>query len=270
MSAKAIYYYYFRKARVEAGLPVREPQPPGLHANELRSRRAEQFNLQLPSPISLPSGEVFQNLQLNVGQVNNAFAAYLKTNPHYNASFISAWDPYVNPNGDIPNAESHAKLKSYLIAKKLLHMEAYASGVNHLGWYAGQRPCFVIFNISKFRSDQIADLFFQNTYARVPNPMGYLKLEVRQPIHNPYAALKDLWLSSLKEEAYEVARNLPVELMSAIMSSPLQEELHWLLPHRRNLNDPWPLTNPSGDQKAVGTEWDRLARLHKAMHWEVI
>ena len=45
MSAKGIYYHFVRKARVEKGLPVVTPRPPGLHANEVRSRRGEQFIL---------------------------------------------------------------------------------------------------------------------------------------------------------------------------------------------------------------------------------
>ena len=269
MSAKAIFHYFFRKARVEKGLPVREPNLPGLHVNELRSRRAEQLMLQLPSPVNLTNGCTLSNFTLTVGGINNTFANYMKTTPHYNASFISAWDPYVNSNGDIPNEENHKRLKNYLETQQLLHFEAVATGVNQLGWYKGQRPCFVIFNIPKFRSDSIADEFHQNTYVRVPNPMGWANLELRQPVHKPYLALKNLWLSSLKGAAYEAAVKLSSESLTQIMAAPSDEELHWLLPHTRDLNKPWPLTNPSGEQRTIGTEWDRLSRLHKAINLEV-
>jgi len=269
MSAKAIFYHYFRKARVEKGLPVREPSPPGLHVNELRSRRKEQIKLQLPSTADLTCTGQLSHFNLTVGQINNAFSGYMKTESHYNASFISAWDPYLNSNGDIPNEENHSKLKNYLKSKYLLHFEAVATGVDHLGWYGGERPCFVIFNIPKYFSDRIADEFHQNTYVRVPNPMGFARLEVRQAVHKPYRALKDLWLSSLKGEAHEAALKLSPEILLQIMAAPEVEELHWLLPHRRDLNKLWPLTDPTGEKRAVGTEWDRLARIHKAITLEV-
>ena len=41
--AKQIYYHHFRKARVEKGLPVIVPRPPGMHANELLKKRSERY-----------------------------------------------------------------------------------------------------------------------------------------------------------------------------------------------------------------------------------
>lgn len=270
MSAKGIYYHFVRKARVEKGLPVVTPRPPGLHANEMRSRRGEQFILKLPPSTGGYEGANLSQFTLSIGQINHAFASYLKNVPHYNASLISAWDPYANPLGDVPNHLNHERLASYLRDCKCLHFEAMTTGVDHLGWYEGRRPCFVIFNISKSRADQIADDFYQNAYVRISNPLGFVKLELRQPIHRPYPALKDLWLNALQGEAHEAARALSADAQAQVMALPENEVLHWLLPHRRDLNQPWPIASPDGDQRAPGTEWDRLARLHKAINWEPI
>jgi hypothetical protein len=268
MSGKQIYYHFFRKARVELGLPVTVPRPPGLHANEVRKRRGEQFILKLPSSLDRDQSSPLNHFTLSIGQINQSFSNYLKTGKHYNASLISAWDPFANPHGDIPNKVNHERLRDYLNEHKLLHFEAVATGVDHVGWYDGKRPCFVIFNISKTKADQIADAFFQNTYVRVSNPMGFVKLELRQPIHPPYINLKDMWLGSLKGKAHEAAKALSSEAQAQVMALPESEELHWLLPHCRDLHKPWPIESPSGHQHSPGTEWDRLTQLHKAINWE--
>ena len=270
MSAKRIYYHLFRKARVEKGLPVRIPRPPGLHANEIRSRRGEKYVVKLFQPISSSVGGNWNVYQLNAGEINQPFSNYMKAESLHNACFISAWDPYENPYGDIPNEVNQNRLKEYLKEESLIHVEANTTGVNHLSWYSGERPCFVIFNISKNRSDHIADLFYQNTYVRIPNPLGYLKLEIRQSIHKPYETLKCLWLNSLKGMTNESARKLSLDSMAQIMAAPEKEELHWLLPELRDLNQPWPMTTPTGDHKGLGTEWERLSKLHKAATWEFL
>ncbi|NBW81538.1 hypothetical protein EBR21_07270, partial [bacterium] len=106
------------------------------------------------------------------------------------------------------------------------------------------------------------------TYVRVPNPLGYLNLEIRHSVQKPYLDLKSYWLGTLKGMANEAASRLPLQSMAEIMSAPQREELHWLLPELRDLNQPWPLVTPNGDLKGVGTEWDRLSKLHKAAGWE--
>ncbi len=268
MSAKGIYYHFFRKKRAELGLPVIVPRPPGLSGLEIRKRREEQFVVQLFKPIEAQTGGNWNIYQLNIGTINQTFANYMKAERLRSACFISAWDPYENPHGDIPNQVNQKRLKDFLVAEGLLHVEAKATGVDHLGWYLGERPCFVIFNISKAQSDEIADLFYQNTYVRVPNPLGYLILEIRHPVQKPYLDLKSYWLGTLKGMANEAASMLPLQRMAEIMSAPQREELHWLLPELRDLNQPWPLVTPNGDLKGVGTEWDRLSKLHKAADWE--
>ena len=268
MSAKGMYYHFFRKDRAAKGLPIIVPRPPGPRAFEIRSKRKEQYLVKLFKPVESSTGGNWNVYQLKIGEFNQPFANYMKVERLYNACFISGWDPYENPNGDIPNAINHQRLKDYLTVEGLLHVEAKTTGVDHLGFYEGERPCFVIFNISKDKADEIADRFYQNTYVRVPNPMGYLKLEIRQPVQKTYSDWRSQWVESFKGIAYEAARRLSLDSATEIMSAPESEELHWLLPEIRDVNKPWPMATPTGDQKGAGTEWDRLSKLHKAANWE--
>jgi len=201
---------------------------------------------------------------LKIGEIHSAFSNYMKTERYENACFISAWDPYENSNGDLPNQANHKRLKAHLVTEGLVHAEAKITQVRHLGWYANESSCFVIFNVSKQKADGIADCFHQNTYVRVPNPMGFLRLELRQFVQRTFPDTKSHWMCSLHGMAHEAARRLSFESASEIMMGPKSEELHWLLPDLRDLNQPWPLTTPSGDLKGVGTEWDRLSKLHEA------
>ena len=125
------------------------------------------------------------------------------------------------------------------------------------------------YGLSKDKADEIADRFYQNTYVRIPNPMGFLKLEIRQPVQKTYSDWKSQWVESFKGIAYEAARRLSLDSATEIMSAPESEELHWLLPELRDANKPWPMVTPTGDQKGAGTEWDRLSKLHKAANWEI-
>jgi hypothetical protein len=268
MSAKGMYYHFLRKKRAEQGLPIFEPRPSGLSPYEVRSKKEEQFVVKLFKPIDANSGGNWNVYNLKVGAINQSFSNYMKSQRYHNAYFVSAWDPYENPNGDLPNQTNHNRLKEHLMAEGLVHAEAKMTQVRHLGWYANESQCFVIFNVAKQQADHIADRFYQNTYASVPNPMGYLKLEVRQPIRNVYLDTKNHWLSALNGVAYEAARRLSLDSISEIMMGPESEELHWLVPDLRDLNQPWPLATPRGDLKGVGTEWDRLSKLHKAATWE--
>jgi hypothetical protein len=220
-------------------------------------------------PIESISGGNWNVYQLKIGEINQSISKYMKVERLYNACFISGWDPYENPNGDIPNAIHHQRLRAYLANQGLVHVEAKTTGVDHVGFYEGERPCFVIFNISKEKADQIADHFYQNAYVRIPNPMGYLKLEIRQPVQKTYSDWKSQWVESFQGMAHEAARRLSLDSATEIMSAPESEELHWLLPELRDVNKPWPMATPTGDQKGAGTEWDRLSKLYKAANWEI-
>jgi len=269
MSAKGMYYHFLRKDRAAKGLPIIVPQPPGLRAFGIRSKRKEQYVVKLFKPIESSTGGNWNVYQLKIGEINQPFSNYMKVERLCNACFISGWDPYENPNGDIPNAINHQRLKDHLTVESLLHVEAKSTGVDHVGFYDGERPCFVIFNISKDKADEIADRFYQNTYVRVPNPMGYLKLEIRQPVQKTYSDWKSQWVESFHGMAHEAARRLSLDSATEIMSAPESEELHWLLPELRDVNKPWPMVTPTGDQKGTGSEWDRLSKLHKAANWEI-
>lgn len=262
--AKQIYYHHFRKARVEKGLPVIVPRPPGLHANELLKKRSERYLIEVTGNKNATIQKCNRTIELSINRINAAFSEFMKANRYSSASFISSCDPYENEMGDIPNVTRHQLLHDYLSSSGLNYLEALTDGVDQLGWYKGQRSCFVIFDIAKDSSDKLADKFHQNTYARVPNPIGYLRLEIRQPIHTPYYSLVDIWLMAFKGESLRAAKSLSPHNMTCIMSVPPAEQLHWLHPEKWDPNSPWPLTTPEGEFKTVGTEWDRLTRLHKA------
>jgi len=269
MSAKGIYYHFFRKDRAAKGLPIIVPRPPGLSAFGIRSKRAEQYVVKLFKPIESSTGGNWNVYQLKIDEINQSISKYMKSERLYNACFISGWDPYENPNGDIPNAIHHQRLRAYLASEGLVHVEAKTTGVDHVGFYEGERLCFVIFNTSKEKADQIADHFYQNAYVRIPNPLGYLKLEIRQPVRKTYSDWKSQWVESFQGMAHEAALRLSLDSATEIMSAPESEELHWLLPELRDVNKPWPMATPTGDQKGAGTEWDRLSKLHKAANWEI-
>ena len=269
MSAKGMYYHFFRKDRAAKGLPIIVPRPPGLSAFGIRSKRAEQDVVKLFKPIESSTGGNWNVYQLKIGEINQSISKYMKSERLYNACFISGWDPYENPNGDIPNTIHHQRLRACLADEGLVHVEAKTTGVDHVGFYEGERPCFVIFNISKEKADQIADHFYQNAYVRIPNPMGYLKLEIRLPVQKTYSDWKTQWVESFQGMAHEAARRLSLDSATEIMSAPESEELHWLLPELRDVNKPWPMATPAGDQKGAGTEWDRLSKLYKAANWEI-
>jgi hypothetical protein len=269
MSAKGMYYHFFRKDRAAKGLPIIVPRPPGLSAFGIRSKRKEQYVVKLFKPIESISGRNWNVYQLKIGEINQSISKYMKSERLYNACFISGWDPYENPYGDIPNAIHHQRLRTYLANEGLVHVEAKTTGVDHVGFYEGERPCFAIFNISKEKADQIADHFYQNAYVRIPNPMGYLKLEIRLPVQKTYSDWKTQWVESFQGMAHEAARRLSLDSATEIMSAPESEGLHWLLPELRDVNKPWPMATPAGDQKGAGTEWDRLSKLYKAANWEI-
>ena len=96
----------------------------------------------------------------------------------------------------------------------------------------------MIFDIAKDSADKLADKFHQNTYARVPNPIGYLRLEIRQPIHTPYYSLVDIWLMAFKGESLRAAKSLSPHNMACIMSVPPAEQFHWLHPEKWDPNSP--------------------------------
>ena len=269
MSAKGMYYHFFRKDRAAKGLPIIVPRPPGLSAFGIRSKRAEQYVVKLFKPIESSTGGNWNVYQLKIGEINQSISKYMKSERLYNACFISGWDPYENPNGDIPNTIHHQRLRACLADEGLVHVEAKTTGVDHVGFYEGERTCFVIFNISKEKADQIADHFYQNAYVRIPNPMGYLKLEIRLPVQKTYSDWKSQWVESFQGMAHEAARRLSLDSATEIMSAPESEELHWLLPELRDVNKPWPMATPAGDQKGAGPEWDRLSKLYKAANWEI-
>jgi len=262
--AKQIYYHHFRKARVEKGLPVIVPRPPGMYANELLKKRSERYTVEIPRNTNTVIQKNNRTFSLSINKINATFCELMKANHYQSATFISSCDPYENALGDIPNTTRHQLLRDYLSTSGLVYFEALTDGVDQLGWYKGQRQCFVIFDIPKSFADKLADKFHQNTYARVPNPVGYLRLEIRQPIHAPYYSLIDIWLLAFKGETLRAAQNLAPNDMASIMSVPPAEQIHWLHPEKWDLNVPWPLSTPEGDFKSVGTEWDRLTRLHKA------
>ena len=133
MSAKGIYYHFLRKDRAAKGLPIIVPQPPGLRAFSIRSKRKEQYVVKLFKPIESSTGGNWNVYQLKIGEINQTFSNYMKTERLYNACFISGWDPYENPNGDIPNAINHQRLKDHLTVEALLHVEAKSTGVDHVG-----------------------------------------------------------------------------------------------------------------------------------------
>ena len=107
MSAKGIYYHFLRKDRAAKGPPIVVPQPPGLRAFGIRSKRKEQYVVKLSKPIESSTGDNWNVYQLKIGEINQTLSNYMKTERLYNACFISGWDPYENPNGDIPNAINH-------------------------------------------------------------------------------------------------------------------------------------------------------------------
>jgi len=77
MSAKGMYYHFLRKDRAAKGLPIVVPQPPGLRAFGIRSKRKEQYVVKLFKPIESSTGGNWNVYQLKIGEINQTFSNYM-------------------------------------------------------------------------------------------------------------------------------------------------------------------------------------------------
>jgi hypothetical protein len=96
---------------------------------------------------------------LKIGQVSNELNALFKQNNIFNASFITAWNPYSNSLSDEENQARNNELKNELNIQSLKFIDGF--GQDPLGQWAGE-DSFLVLGISLEASKKLGLQFKQN------------------------------------------------------------------------------------------------------------
>ena len=96
---------------------------------------------------------------LNVGKVSKELKTFFKKNNAFNATFITAWNPYGKSLPDNENNARNEKLKNELILRSLKFIDGF--GQDPIGQWPSE-DSFLVFGLDLEASKNLGDQFKQN------------------------------------------------------------------------------------------------------------
>lgn len=197
-------------------------------------------------------------ISLKVGEVSHALASLMSCHKSHTAAILTAYNPYSETKSLEENESSQAKLKNALSLKAKSCINAI--GTDAKGEWEPE-PSILALDISLQDAELLADEYGQNAFIWINNSDGFVSLRLRFEIGVlDNKELQD-WIDSLSSPLKDRVQKLTLHEQSLILSTPIEEQEHWLNPNSWDLNNPWPLARPDGTAMGVGTEMDRMFKL---------
>ena len=197
-------------------------------------------------------------ISLKVGEVSHELASLMSFHKAHTAAILTAYNPYSETKTLEENESSQARLKNALSLKAKSCINAIGTDAKR-EWEA--EPSILALGISLQDAEILADEYGQNAFIWINNTDGFVSLRLRFEIG--VLSNKELqdWIDSLSSSLKDHVQKLTLHEQSLILSTPIDEQEHWLNPNSWDLNKPWPLARPDGTAMGVGTEMDRMFKL---------
>jgi len=197
-------------------------------------------------------------ISLRVGEASHELAKLMYLHKAQTAAVLTAYNPYSQPKSLEENESSQSKLKNALSLKSISCINAI--GTDAKGDWDSE-PSLLVLGISLQDAEILADEYGQNAFIWINNSDGFVSLRLRFEIGMPSDKELNDWISSLSSSLKDCVQNLTLHEQSLILSTPIEEQEHWLNPNEWDLNKTWPLARPDGSAMGVGTEMDRMFKL---------
>jgi len=197
-------------------------------------------------------------ISLRVGEASHELAKLMYLHKAQTAAVLTAYNPYSQPKSLEENESSQSKLKNALSLKSISCINAI--GTDAKGEWDSE-PSILALGISLQDAEILADEYGQNAFIWINNSDGFVSLRLRFEIGVlDNKELQD-WIDSLSSPLKDHVKKLTLHEQSLILSTPIEEQEHWLNPNSWDLNKSWPLARPDGTAMGVGTEMDRMFKL---------
>lgn len=199
-----------------------------------------------------------ETISLRVGEASHELVKLMCLHKVQTAALLTAYNPYSQPKSLEENESSQSKLKNTLSLKAISCIDAI--GTDAKGEWDSE-PSVLALGISLQDAEILADEYSQNAFIWINNSDGFISLRLRFEIGIPSDKELNDWIGSLSSSLKDYVQKMTLHEQSLILSTPIDEQEHWLNPNSWDLNKTWPLARPDGTAMGVGTEMDRMFKL---------